>query len=210
MKKISGALLTCLLGGAAILSGCSKDPLSKLTNNETQIYITDRDSTINFSSYKTFSISDSVTVINNGQATRELNTTDSAYIVAAKKYMQQSGYVLVSSTQTPDIAVDVSRIYNTTGVISYADYGSYYGDYYDPYYWGYGGYGYDVPYAIEYVETEGALSIDLLDLKDAATKKKIDFMWTGMIRGEAVFSATNADAQVQALFTQSPYLKTTN
>jgi hypothetical protein len=210
MKKTSGVLLTFLMGGVAILSGCSKDPLSKLTPEETQIYITDRDSTINFSSYKTFSISDSVTVINNGQGSKVLTPTDSAYIVAVKKYMQQSGYVLVGATQTPDIAVDVSRIYNTTNVISYVDYGNYFNEYYDPYYYGYGGYGYDIPYAIEYHATEGALSVDLLDLKNAATKKKIDFMWTGVIRGESIFSATNADAQVQALFSQSPYLKTTN
>lgn len=210
MKKISGVLLTFLMGGVAILSGCSKDPLSKLTPEETQIYITDRDSTINFSSYKTFSISDSVTFINNGQGAKVLSPTDSAYIVAVKKYMQQSGYVLVAANQTPDIAVDVSRIYNTTSMISYIDYGNYFNEYYDQYYYGYGGYGYDIPYAIEYQATEGALSVDLLDLKNAATKKKIDFMWTGVIRGESIFSATNADAQVQALFSQSPYLKTTN
>ena len=210
MKMIRGVLAVSLLGVAAVMTGCSKDPLTNLTTSETQIYITDRDSNANFSTYKTFAISDSVTVINNGQAVKEINTTDSAYIVAVKKYMQQSGYVLVNSNQSPDIAVDVSRIYNTSGVISYADYGNYYGDYYDPYYWGYGGYGYYVPYSFVYQVTEGALSVDLLDLKNAAGKKKIDFIWSGLIRGEAVFNANTADAQIQALFSQSPYLKTSN
>jgi len=208
---INTALLICFLGVAAFISGCTKDPVNNLTTSETQVYITDYDSSANFSSYKTFSVSDSVTVINNGYALKELNGADSAYISAAAKSMQQSGYVLVNANQNPDIAVNVSRIYTTTGIITYNDYLGYYGDYYDPYYWGYYGYGYGLPYAINvYDVTEGAMSIDLLDLKNAKANNKIVFLWTGVIRGEGIFDPTTAGVQVQALFAQSPYLKTTN
>jgi len=54
------------------------------------------------------------------------------------------------------------------------------------------------------------MSVDMLDLKNAAANKKINFIWTGLIRGEGIFSAANADAQVKALFSQSNYLKTSN
>ena len=208
MKMMNTALFTALLGVMVLLASCSKDPLKNLSEDETRIYITNRDSSVNFASYKTFSISDSVTVVHDQHGAKEYTATDSAYIAAVKKYMQQSGYTLVTREQGPDIGVNVSRVYSTTGVISYNDYSGYYGGYYDPYYWGDYGYGYYMPYGYAvYSVTEGAMSIDMLDLKNAAANKKIDFIWTGLIRGEGIFSATGADAQVKALFDQSTYLK---
>jgi len=210
MKMMTTALAAALLGGIVLLSSCSKDPLKNLSDDETRIYITNRDSSVNFASYKTFSISDSVTVVHDRSGTRERTAADTAYIAAVKKYMQQNGYVLVDRSQKPDIGINVSRVYSTTGVISYYDYYDYYGGFYDPYYWGYG-YGYGMPYGYAaYSITEGAMSIDMLDLKNAAGNNKIDFIWTGLIRGEGIFSADNADAQVKALFDQSSYLKSNN
>ncbi len=207
----SSALITVLLGVIVFVSSCSKQPLNNLTQDETRIYITDRDSSANFATYKTFSISDSVAVIHDQYANKALTASDSAYIAATTKYMQQRGYVLVSRSQNPDIGVDVSRVYSTTGVINYYDYSGYYGGYYDPYYWGYSDYGYYMPYAYDvYQITEGAMSVDMLDLKNASTNKKINFIWTGLIRGEGIFSADNADTQVKALFDQSTYIKANN
>jgi hypothetical protein len=152
-----------------------------------------------------------VAVINDNHSSKERTDVDAAYITAVKKYMQQSGYTLVDKSQKPDIGVDVSRVYNTTGVINYYDYSDYYDGYYVPYFWGYGGYGFYMPYAyVVYQITEGAISIDMLDLKNAQSHQKINFIWTGLIRGEGIFSTGNADAQVKALFDQSTYLKTSN
>src|SRR5207249_12244916 len=109
----------------------------------------------------------------------------------------------------PDLGINVSRITNTyTGVISYPDYWSYYGSYYDPYYWGYPGYGYYSPYSYGvYQIKEGGLSVDMLDLKDASVNgNTIKPVWTALARGAGVFSITNAASQVQAFFSQSPYL----
>jgi hypothetical protein len=193
-----------------LLGACQKDAVSNLSTEESRIYITDHDSTVSFSSYKTYSISDSVGVINNNQSTREMDDADAAYIAAVRKYMGQMGYTEVSRNQTPDLGVDVSRIISTsTGVVSQPDYWGYYDAYYDPYYWGYGGYDYYVPYSYDvYTVSQGALSIDFLDLKNAASTSKINLVWTGVIRGEGIFNASTADSQVKALFDQSPYLKT--
>ena len=203
-------LLSALAGLSILYTGCAKQPLNNLTTDESRIYITDHDSTINFANFKTFSISDSVAVIRNGGSSKELNSVDSAYINSVTKYMEQSGYTLVSNKQNPDLGVNVNRIISTTtGVISYGDYWGDYGGYWDPYYWGYSGYGYYIPYAYSvYQINQGAISIDVLDLKDAAANKKIDVVWTGLIRGSGIFNANTADGQIQALFNQSPYLKT--
>lgn len=211
MKMMSSTLATVLLGAVVLVSSCSKDPLKNLSQDETRIYITNRDSSANFSSYKTFSISDSVTVVHDQQGAKEATPADSAYIAAVKKYMQAAGYILVSRSQNPDIGIDVSRVYNTTGVINYYDYSGYYGDFYDPYYWGYYNYGYYMPYGYSvYQITEGAMSIDMLDLKNASANHKINFIWSGLVRGEGIFSEAGADAQVKALFDQSTYIKAGN
>jgi hypothetical protein len=52
------------------------------------------------------------------------------------------------------------------------------------------------------------MSIDMLDLKNAPTKNKIDIIWNGLARGEGIFNASNADGIVKALFDQSTYLQT--
>ena len=193
----------------AAFFSCTKEPLNNLNDEESRIYVTNRDSTANFGTYKTYSISDSIVVLNNGTAYKDLTAVDQAYIDAVNKYMQQQGYQLVSKNSNPDLGIDVNRIYNTaTGYFGYNDYWDYYGGYWDPYYWGYGGYGYYIPssYGV-YQVTEGAVSIDMLDLKNADSKNKIDIVWNGLIRGEGIFNASTVDASVKALFDQSTYLK---
>lgn len=208
MKRVI-LLVSGLAGLSIFYLGCAKQPLDNLNADESRIYITDHDSAVNFSNYKTFSVSDSVAVIQNGRATKEINAMDSAYINAVTKYMERDGYTLVSNKQNPDLGVDVNRIISTsTGVISYGDYWYDYGGYWDPYSWGYPGYGYYIPYAYSvYQISEGAISVDILDLKNAATDKTINVIWTGLIRGSGIFNASIADSQIEALFDQSPYLK---
>jgi hypothetical protein len=208
MKRIF-LMLIGLTGFSIIYTSCTKDPVNNLTADESRIYITDHDSSVNFSDYKTYSISDSVAVIENGKSFHDLNDAGQAYIDAVKKHMGQAGYQMVSRNDNPDLGVDVNHIINTsTGVISYGDYWDDYGGYWDPYYWGYPGYGYYIPYAYSvYQVSEGAVSLDILDLKNASTDHKINVVWTGLIRGSGVFNASVADNQVKALFDQSSYLK---
>jgi hypothetical protein len=182
----------------AAVVGCTKQPLNHLSLDDTNIYITNRDSTANFSSFKTFSVTDSVAVIRNNQlSVKTITPTDSAYIAAVSAQLQQRGYTLVTKGQQPDLGVSLNRIYSTSsGVV---DYGDYWGDYY--------GYPYYSDYVGVYTITDGAVAVDLVDLKDAAAGSKIKSVWSGLIRGEGIISQANASAEVQALFAQSPYLK---
>jgi hypothetical protein len=200
-----------LAGTVVAVSSCTKDPLKNITEDESRIYITNRDSTVNFNSYKTYSIVDSVSLIDDNRfAGREATSWDLQLINAIQKAMNARGYVKVDRTQNPDLGINVSRVYNTvTNVVDLSDYWGYYGGYYDPYYWGYGGYDYYFPPAYGvYQSREAALSIDMLDLKNASGSQTIKGVWNGLIRGEGIFKSSNIDSQVQALFDQSPYLKT--
>lgn len=188
--------------------GCKKQPLNYFSDDESRIYITDHDSSINFGNYHTFSISDSVALIQNGKVGKQLNETDAAYIDAVKNLMQSHGYILVPKSDNPDLGITVNRIISTTtGVISYGTYWDDYSYYWDPYYWGYPGYGYYLPYSYAvYQIREGAISVDMVDLKNASKDQKLHVIWTGLIRGSGIYNASVAASQVQALFDQSPYL----
>ena len=210
MKRMH-VIVAGALGMAVAFSSCTKDHISNLSDEESRIYITNYDSAANFTSYKTFYISDSVAVIDNGRVTRQANATDRAFISAFKTSMESRGYVAVNKDANPSLGLTINRVYNTsTGIITYDNYWNGYGGYWDPYYWGYGGYGYGIPYYgySTYSVTEGALSVDMLDLKNAATNNKINLVWNGMIRGSGIFDAATAASQVNTLFGQSSYLKT--
>lgn len=202
-----------LIGAGAIVLlafGCKKNPLDRLTVEESRIYITDHDSTLNFSSFKTFSVSDSVARIENGDASMQLNETDVAFVNAVKQEMRSKGFTEVSKDVDPDLGLTVNRIISTTtGVISYGSYWDRYSYYWDPYYWGYPGYGYYLPYQYAVYELrEGAVSVDMVDLKNADANKKLNVVWTGLIRGSGIYNTDVAASQIKALFDQSPYLKT--
>lgn len=210
MKKI---VITVLVAtGILAMTSCRKDPVKNLSGDEGLIYITKHSDSVSFSSFRTFSIADSVAVINNNKLEGKVRTdVDAAYINAVKDQLVQRGYTQVNKSQNPDLGITISRIYNTsTGVFDYGSYWDpYYGSYWDPYYWGYGGYGYNFPsyYYGTYSITEGALSIDIFNLKDAKENKTISSIWNGLIRGSGVFSVPTAANGVKALFDQSAYFK---
>ena len=190
-------------------AGCRKDPMNNLNEEESRIYITNHDSTVDFSGYQTFSISDSVVTINGSDVSAQRDPADQAFIAAVRSTLQQRGFTEVQKNEHPDLGVTVSRIINTsTGVISYDNYWDYYSGYYDPFYWGYGGYGWGAPSwgLATYQVREGLLSVDIADLKNASSNNQIKVIWNGMIRGSGIFDSNTAASQVNQLFAQSAYL----
>src|SRR5512146_2746255 len=102
-----------------LAAGCRKDPINNLSEEESRIYITNHDSSVSFSQYQTFSISDSVPVIDGSDVSVQNSQADQAFISAVKAEMQQRGYTLVNRNEHPDLGVTISRIINTsTGVIT--------------------------------------------------------------------------------------------
>ena len=190
---------------------CTKEPLDNLTEEESRIYVTNYDTTANFSEYATFRLADSVAIINNNQLQgRERTSVDAQLIDAVAATLQQRGFTRVSAGQNPDLGVTLSAITNTnTQLVSYPDYGGYYGGYWDPYYWGYPGSSYYFPtYYGVYETAETSLAVDIVDLKNRSENNNtLRVVWSGLVRGTGIFDGRNAQSQVNLLFAQSPYLK---
>lgn len=209
MKNIVYVLMA---GGLLAFTSCRKDPVKNLEGDEGQIYITKHSDSVNFGSFQTFSIADSVAIISDNKLEGKTRTEVAvAYINAVKDQLLQRGYTQVAKDQDPDLGINISAVYNTsTGVFDYGAYWDpYYGSYWDPYYWGYGGYGYYFPsyYYGTYSITEGAMSIDIFNLRDAKQTNTINNIWNGLIRGSGVFGVPAANNGVKALFDQSTYFR---
>ncbi len=199
-----------LIAAGILFTACRKDPMKQLTEEESRIYITNYDKNADFSSYTTFSISDSVAVIENNRLSGyALTSWDATFRSAFIQNMQSRGFVLVNRNENPDLGINLSRVYNTyTGVIDYSNYWGYYYDYWDPYYWGYPGYNYYFPPMYGFYEiNEGAASADMLDLKNSSSNNQINGIWNALLRGTGVFDSGLISEQVQAVFDQSQYLK---
>lgn len=205
-------LLVCVAALSLLLTQCTKDPINHLTTEESRIYVTNYDTTAVFPGYKTFKLADSVANIENNQLAGKTRTALNAQIIeAVRNELSQRQFTPVSGNQNADLGVTVSTITNTTThLVDYSDYGGYYGGYWDPYYWGYSDYSYYFPsYYGLYQTNEKVLSIDIIDLKNAARNgNKLEVIWSGLIRGSAIFSSATINSQIAALFAQSPYLKT--
>lgn len=204
-------LLLFLTLGSVLVQGCRKDPVNALSTEERRIFITNRDETVNFANYNTFSIADNVVVVDGSNSQQQLTAADQAYLDAFRAAMQARGYTQVPRTATPDLGVQVSRIIRTsTGIMSVPDYFGFW----DPFMWG-GGFGsgfggWGAPtfwYNTTYQVREGMLAFDLIDLKNAAANNNLRVIWNGLIRGSGLGSATSAGGQVTQLFEQSPYLR---
>lgn len=202
-KSLWGLMILC--GGALLWQGCRKEPLNHLDNDETRIYITQYDTTANFSTYRTFSVADSVALLVNGQSVgMELGPAESAFIRSLDSAMEKVGYTLVSREASPDLAINLTHIStNYVGVTYFSDYG----DYWDGGYWGYDyGYGFPYYYAAYQINQE-ALAFDMFDLKNAAANKQLKDIWSALIKGEDIFNTANVSAEVDTVFAASPYLK---
>ena len=101
--------------GLALVSSCTKDPLNNLSEEESRIYITNRDNNANFAAYKTYSIPDSVYVINNNSFVgAQATTADLQALATVRSALESRGYVRVARSQKPDLGINVSRLFNTT------------------------------------------------------------------------------------------------
>lgn len=194
---------TCLwvLGLSATLFSCTKDPLSGLSDSDSQIFVTNHDNSANFKLYKTFSVVDSVQVVEDNYSGTGLTSLDRAMLIRIIDNMEKLGYKYVLASAKPDVGINLARITNTSlNVVSQPI---------SPY-WGYGGgYGYGYPNYYTYYQTsESYWSMSMIDLKNPDTvNNKIKVIWNAQIRGSGLGNDSFVSQMVDSVFGQSSYLK---
>ena len=190
------------------ISSCRPDPLDNLTPEESQVFITNHDRSVNFASYKTFSLPDSVMEVVNDQQQLSMTGIEQPFLDKLAQTLTSRGYQRVSRSVNPDLGVAVMRVNNSYVGVSSAPFSSYYLDY-----WGYGGlggYGYS-PYYPSYYSfyevTDTYWLIQLIDLKNPdTTDKELNVVWQAQIRGSGIFDAASVDSIITKVFDQSTYL----
>ena len=199
LKKASLFLLIASVG----FISCSKDPISDLSTEESLVYITNHDKAASFNQYKTFSIVDSVLIVENNRSGTALSDVDRALLQRIITNMQNLGYKYVSPKSNPDVGINAAWITNTYLNVASNPYSSYYGGY-----WG-GGYGYGYPNYYTYYETsESYWLISMVDFKNPNTADKtFNVVWDAQIRGSGIGDSQFIDKMVDSIFGQSSYLK---
>lgn len=207
MKRYVSLLV---LSAFVVATGCRKEAVDNLSEEEQRIYITNYDKSANFTNYRTFSIASNVVVVEDNNSRQQSTIADQALIQAIRSGLQSRGFQPVASNTTADFGVQISRIVRTsTGFVSGPDYWGYW----DPGFWGYGG-GWGPGFGgwgpgftvIPYEVREGMLAIDIIDLKNNNSNLRV--LWNALVRGPGLNNASTVNDIVNNLLQQSPYLQT--
>jgi len=207
MKRIF--LLTVLVL-AFFQYGCLKSPDYDQLSSEF-VVATNTDSLTNFSTLKTYYISDSVTYIQSGNDSIIKDANSQKLVDAVKANMSARGFTFVPKSSKPNIGVMMGIAKNTYVGVIYSGWWDAYAGWWDPWYWGWY-YPYYYPWSIAYTVTTGTVIVTMADLKSPAITGNLRIVWTGFMGGAVGDNlATNVDRGVNSInqaFAQSPLVKT--
>src|SRR5690606_36465000 len=111
LKMKNNKYLNWLISAGCVLAhaACSaNDPISDLSLEETQVYMTDRDKTVNFIDYKTFSVVDAVLIYGNQGTGTALTEVDVMLLNRIVQNMEKHVYQYVAASQKPDVGINVA------------------------------------------------------------------------------------------------------
>lgn len=215
-KWLTYAALLLTVGGG--LMACRENAIADLKPEDNAVYITNRDRSVDFAQYRTFSLPDSVVVESNDRYTPSLTATESQFVTSVVSGLTSRGFQRVSQGQAADLGVALIRVDNRYTGVSANPYGSYYSNY-----WYGGGFGgglggfYDpflYPSYYTYQVSDRYWEIRIVDLKNRPTgttnpdQQQLQVIYSGTVRGSEVTDAAAAQQAVTALLGQSPYLQT--
>ena len=167
-----------------------------------------KSSDADFSAFKTYAITDSITVINNGTKTRVKDSQTEMILAQIEKCMNGCGYTLVATTNTPNLLVDVSYIQLTNTSVypgSWNDWGWWWDSYFYPWHSWNTYYPYHMPNVVSSYTT-GSIIIDIADVTNVAKDSTVPIVWHGLVRSILDYNHTQAQilAAINEVFTILP------
>jgi len=198
--------------GLIVFASCRKSPdLNQLSASFA--VQTSKQPDANFSSYKTYFISDTIALrTTDPKDTLWFDDKAQQLVDAVKKNMTARGYTLVNDNHSnPDLGLGLTAIKDlNVGVI----YPGWWWGYWGGCYWGYCGYPPYYPWyggGIVYSIPTGTIILDMIDLKNAGSNGKLYVPWGSVMSGGLGYTNDDIQLGVQAIdqaFTQSPYIQT--
>ncbi|HVY73950.1 MAG TPA: DUF4136 domain-containing protein [Puia sp.] len=186
---------------------CRKSPnLDQLSANP--VVATNVDVKADFTSYRTYFISDTVAYVGDNPSDTILTDNTAQQLVATvKQNMTARGYQFVDRSANPDLGINMGVAKITSATTIYPGWWWDYPGWWDPWYWGWY-YPYYYPWSVTYIVTTGTVLIDLIDLKNASEDHKVEVVWTAVVGG-ALGNDYNTNLQrgidgINQAFTQSP------
>lgn len=221
MKTRKQQIINWLTGAALLLTvgiglvACRENAIDGLTPADQAVYITNRDQSVDFTQYRTFSLPDSVIVESNDRYSPSLTTTESQFITSVATELTGRGFQRVSQGQAADLGVAVIRVNNRYTGVGVNPYGSFYSNYWGGGFGGFGGFNdpFLFPSYYTYQVSDRYWEIRIVDLKNRTTnvtnpdQEQLRVIYSATVRGSDVTDGTAAQQAVTTLFSQSPYLR---
>ncbi|MCU0338814.1 MAG: DUF4136 domain-containing protein [Spirosomaceae bacterium] len=204
MKPILFSLLL-----VAFVAACNPDPIKDLSAEDSQVFITNVQSGVNWKSYATFALPDSVLTLNNQRSGIWNDPRASRMVNLVTTNMTQRGYRQVMRHQSPDLAMNIIGITNTQNNLVAnpnpwlwdptwgAGWG--WGSGWGPG-WGWGG-------GVSVVQSsETYWYVEIVDRKNALNGQQPRAIWNAQIRGNGLLDDTLFNSMIGAIFSQSSYI----
>ncbi len=207
MKRLTTLLMMVAVVALTTVS-CQKDPDFDELTSEFVTY-TDYDKSVDFSSFSTFYISNTIKVLSSKVVDWE-DENAQKIISAYANNMKERGYIQLGEDQkaNADLGIQLSYVENTY----------YFTNYYSPYYWydwWWGDYYWPTwgpvypSYAVTYSYDIGSLLGEMIWID--RTNEKLKQIWSlcvgGTMSGSTRYDVQNAIKGINQAFKQSPYIK---
>ena len=201
--------ITLVVLAMTLMMACRKSPdTSELSNSF--VVQTAKDPNANFSEYKTYYISDTISLrTTNPNDTLWSDAAAAQLVAAVKQNMASRGFTLVPKGSKPDLGLGMYAVKDLNIGVIYP--GWWYGwGYWGGCYWGYCGYPPYYGYGMIYSIPTGTLILDMLDLKNAAQEGALTSPWSSVMSGGLGNTSNDLALGVEAInqaFTQSKYIQ---
>lgn len=198
-----------LFAVSLLLFSCfDSDPLKNYSDDDSRMYISNYDKKINYKSYETFYVADSIFILNDDRVRVSIRPSNTTFIKIFRDKLEAKKYKYVGKNQNPDLGIVISRV-NNSKIGFEAPANSYFNSF-----WGYPLFddtGFEYPgYYTNYEIGDTIWNIEVVDLKNAKTNKKLNVVWNVQIRGYAVFEEDNFGFILDKTFEISTFLGNEN
>lgn len=186
---------------------CEKEPDMNELDADLAVY-TDYDCSVDFGSYKTYFLPDSILEAGEYKATYWKDENAMKIIKAVETNMNQRGYTRITDPNekdNADIGIQLSYLNESYQIVS----GGYFGGWWDYGYWGpwWGGWYY--PYPITYSYNTNTLIMEMVDLTADQESRNIPVVWYANSSGSQYSGMYNLQLLVNSVnqaFKQSEYI----